>query len=980
MKIKSPVGGALIISGLLGLYAISGFYLIPAVARHKLPPLVAELTGRQPRLQAVHFNPFTLRVEIEGFGLNIDNDQPLLSFEYLVVDLDAVESISKRGVVLDQVVLRKPEINVARRADGSFNFNDLMPKAAEPENTPAAEEPSPPLALLVHNLTIEGGRAAWSDALLPEPANESVMPIDLTVDEFNTLPDGPAKFALAFDIASGGHLEWHGDFSLAAMTSNGKLKLDKLALPKLWQLFPRDSLPLDISDGELSLQADYQFNGIEPAINVSVSNAGLDIQRLVLAETAKPDPLIEIPALKVSGVAVDVGKQQISIASLSSQDAVIKAWLQADGQLNYQRLFVGEAPAAPATAQVAPVADAETSAAWQVRLDELALTNYKVQFSDLGPAKPVDVVLSEMNCKLTQFSTAAGAKLPLQFAAKFNQSGSLKLTGDMVLEPFSADWDLDIRNIELNGFESYIDPFVKLDLIDGEFSTQGHLRLETANELQVVYRGDASVDNLLTRDKIKNKDFVKWARLDLNQLAIDVAKQQYGLGKVTLDKPYVRFMIKKEGTTNFDEIIVSPSEEGPAVKPQAPPVPAKAGAEPTISIGKIEVKDGRSDFADYSLILPFVAEMNSLKGEVDGFASNSNKAAKLKLQGKVYDLATVAIKGNYQFNNGDSNIALNFTHMPLPLVTPYMAEFAGYKIEKGQMALELQYSLQHAQLQAQNKILIDQLTLGEKVDNPKAVSLPLNLAIALLKDSDGKINLDFPISGSLEDPQFSVGALVADVLVNVVKKVVASPFKAIASMFDDDVDPSNVVFAPGSSEISPEQGAKLAQVGSALAGKPELVLEIKGIAYQAQDWSVLRFDALTEILKKMKSGELRDKGEKIRSEYIELSEDEYKRLLAKFYAEVFPNEIDYSVLGKPRMKHNPDVEFYDTARKQLEAIMPPEPQRLDKLAVERANRIAKYLSEQAGVDRSRIYILATEAQTGEANAPAQALLSLNVGH
>ncbi len=979
MKIKSPVAGALIVSGLLGLYAISGFYLIPAVARHKLPPLVAELTGREPRLQAVHFNPFSLRVEVEGFGLNTDDDQPLLSFEYLSVDFDALESISTRGVVFDQVLVRKPEINVARKADGRFNFEALVPKASEPENAPATEEPSPALAVLVHRLAIEGGRAAWSDALLPEPGNENIMPIDLTVDEFNTRPDGPAKFALALDIASGGRLEWHGNFNLASMTSNGQVKLEQLALPKVWRLFLRDILPLEITDGELSLQADYQFNGIEPAIDVSVANAGLDIQRLALAEPSKPDPLVAIPELKLSGVAVDVGKRQVNIASLSSQNAQIKAWLQADGQLNYQRLFAGEAPAAPTTAQVAPVADTETSAAWQVRLDELALTNYKVQFSDLGPAKPVEVVLSEMNCKLTQFSTATGAKLPLQFAAKFNQSGTLKLNGDMVLEPFVADWDLDIRNIELNGFEPYIDPYVKLDLVDGEFSTQGHLRLDTANELQVLYRGDASIDNLLTRDEIKNKDFVKWARLGLNQLAIDVAKQQYGLGKVTLDKPYVRFMIKKEGTTNFDEIIVTRSEASPAAKSPST-APAKAAVEPTISIGRIEVKDGRSDFADYSLILPFVAEMNSLKGEVDGFASNSDKAAKLKLQGKVYDLATVAIKGNYQFNNGDSNIALNFTHMPLPLVTPYMAEFAGYKIEKGQMALELQYSLQHAQLQAQNKILIDQLTLGEKVDNPKAVSLPLNLAIALLKDSDGKINLDFPISGSLEDPQFSVGALVADVLVNVVKKVVASPFKAIASIFDDDVDPSNVVFAPGSSEISQEESAKLSQVSSALTSKPELVLEIKGVAYQAQDWSVLRFDALTEVLKKMKSGELRDKGEKIRSEYIELSEGDYKRLLAKFYAEVFPNEIDYSVLGRPRMKHNPDVEFYDTARKQLEAIMPPEPQRLDKLAVERANRIAKYLSDQAGIDRSRIYILATEVQTGETNAPAQSMLSLNVVH
>ena len=398
-----------------------------------------------------------------------------------------------------------------------------------------------------------------------------------------------------------------------------------------------------------------------------------------------------------------------------------------------------------------------------------------------------------------------------------------------------------------------------------------------------------------------------------------------------------------------------------------------------VRIGKIELKDGNSDFADYSLILPFVAEMNGLKGSVDGFSSDRDATAKLTLQGRVYDMAQVVINGDYQLNSGDSDIVLKFSHLPLPLITPYMAEFAGYKIEKGQMALDLQYKIQHNQLTAQNKIFIDQLTLGEHIDNPHASSLPLQLAIALLKDSEGRINLDFPVTGSLDDPQFSIGALVADVLGNLVGKLVASPFQALGGLLDDDRDYRTVTFSAGSTELNSEETTKLDQLGKALQSRPELTLDIKGMAYQAMDWPVLRFDALTEILKKMKSGELRDQGEKIRSEYIELSEDEYKRLLAKFFKEVFPLDFETNLLGAPRIKSQPDAEFYAAARQKLEAIMQPEPQRLTDLAIARANSISKYLIEKSLLDIGRVYILAPELDPTDSGGLVS-VLSLNVAH
>ena len=839
---------AAILVALIGLYAISGFYLLPRLATDKLPKLLTEMSGRTVQLQTVHFDPFELKAELQGGDFPAADGKALLSFEALSVDVDLIESVKQKSLIVANLTLRKPVGNIERGADGRFNFSDLVDKvsASGQEKQDTSESGAPPV--LIHQISLEEGQISWSDASSGQRKQEALLPVNLSISELATLPDNKAAFNLSLKLASGGGLDIQGDLALSALGSQGHVNLDGVGLTQIWRLFLQEAMPLESVDGQLSLQADYVFGGNQKSgLQVLVSNGSVVVKQLGLTEKSKDAHLIDLPLLAVNGINLDLQKQQLGIASVASSDANIKAWLQADGQVNYQALFTDQTVEGSSQAEPAV---AESSPPWQIQLDALALSNYRIEFTDHSQVKPVEMVLSELNCTLKDYRNADAIRVPLEFSARFNQSGSLKFGGDLGLSPFSANWALDMRAIKLKTFQTYVDPFVRLELVDGELNTQGNLRLSMADAIQVNYQGDANIDSLITRDKAKNQDFVKWANLELKQMVIDVPKQDYKLAKVIFDQPYARFMIKKDGTNNISDILVAKTSAKSSAKNNNK-IDKENGkaAEPVVTIGNIELKQGQSDFADYSLILPFVVKMNDLSGEVDGFASNSDNAAKLKLQGKVHDLASVKIQGNYQFQSSDSDIVLNFSHLPLPLVTPYMAEFAGYRIEKGQMALDLKYTIKDSQLTAQNKIFIDQLVLGEKVENPKAVSLPLELAVALLKDGDGKINLDFPITGSLEDPKFSVGSLVADVMVNVISKAVSAPFKAIASLFDSEADLSTISFAAGSAELSPEEIAKLDVIVKALTTKPELVLEIKGVAYEVRDWPVMRFDALTDILK-----------------------------------------------------------------------------------------------------------------------------------
>ncbi|PKD38045.1 hypothetical protein CWO84_22655 [Methylomonas sp. Kb3] len=978
MNRKKGLIAGLGLIALLAIYAFLGFYLVPALALKKLPALIQEETGQQARLSAIRFNPFKFTLTLEGFALAAKDGKDLAGFERLFVDLDAVESAKLGGVVLDVIELHNPQVNIERRADGAFNFADIKTKQSEsqPDTTDSDGES---LALLVHQIAITEGRIGWQDATSGQVLSENLLPLNLSLNEFSTQAASSAPGELSVGLESGGTIQWHGDFSIAPLASKGQLQLEKIGLARSWQLFLQQILPVEIVNGVLGLQVDYTLAQAADGMLTKLSNGNVEIKQLEITENNHGKPLVSLPALAVNGITVDVNQQQVEIGAVSSSDAGISAWLQADGVVNYQALFAGDAAAQDVNQPTAPPAVAEESKPWLVKVDELAFNNYNVHFTDYSLPKPLELQLSELSGKVQKFSTQDSGKLPVQLSCKFNNTGGLKVDGEMSLQPFAGSWALYIHDINLKVFQSYLDPFLKLELVDGDFSGKGNLQLAVAEQLQLTFQGDANLEGLVTRDQLKNVDFLKWSNLEVSGIDIDLAKQDFKFAKVMFDRPYLRFNIKKDGKTNIDDLMLpqTPAKPAPAAKPPAKPAAGKS-TEPRVSIGKIELKEGKSDFSDYSLILPFVAAMNSLNGEVSGFSSDKDAEAKLALKGKVYEMASVGIKGKYQFDTGDSDIALNFTNMPLPLITPYMAEFAGYRIEKGQMALDLRYTIKQAQLAVQNKLLIDQLTLGEHVENPNAVSLPLHLAIALLKDADGKINLDFPITGSLEDPKFSIGSLLADVLVNLVTKVAMSPFKALGSLLDDDKDFSAVAFAPGSAELAVEESAKLDQLNKALLSKPELTLEIKGIAYQNMDWPAMRFEAVKDVLKKMKSGELRDKGEKVRHEYIELTDDDYKRLLAKFFGEVFPQEMDRSLLGKPRIKANPDSDFYPLAQQKLEGIFPPDPQRLNDLAIARANHIAQYLAEPGGISKDRLYLMATELNQAETADGIKSVLSLSV--
>lgn len=950
-KIKTAL---VILAAILLLYSLLGFFIIPAVLLNQAPKIVSEKFNCTIQIEKISFNPFSMEFNLQNLRLsNLDTPNTFLRFDHFYTNIAVLKSIYNLTLTLDKVELDKLHALIQRNKQGNFNFTDLL-NQEEPKKEQQPNKDIFPVK--INQIIISEGKLDWEDNYYSTFQKESISPLNLAIDGFTTLPSKESQLGFSLSLVSGGTLDWKGSLELNPLNSEGQIKLDKINFHKVWQLFLQDSVNFKILSGSERIKLDYHLVDTDAGIQLLVDKAQINLHDLKLSEKNKTESLISIPNFDVSGINFDLLKQTVSIKNISAKNANFKAWLNKGGEINYQALFASNSP----KQQKAPEEKTSTTdKPWAINVDQINMDDFSFNFVDNTLTTPAHIDLTSINLNTKQISNKEGTKLPFDLSLKLNGNGLLNLKGNTVLSPFSSDIKIDASTIALKKFQPYIDSFARLDIISGLFNINAQISMkqEAEKPFDLKLKGNSHISHLITRDQITNKDFLKWKKLSLNKIDINLLEKKYIIDLVKIDTPYTRVLIRKDKSINVNDVIKSDHSPKDTTTEKSTVKNEPKEESTTFKITTIEIIEGVSDFSDRSLILPFSAHINHLKGSIKGVSSDQNALIKVALNGKVANLAPVNIKGSIAPNKGNSNISLNFKSMPLPLMTPYMAEFAGRKIEKGNMSLSLKYKIKDKKLTASNNLLIDQLVLGDEVKNPDATSLPLGLAIALLEDSDGKIKLDMPITGSLDDPQFSVGSLIFDTLVNVLTKIVASPFNAIASLIDSDEDISKIIFSSGESLLNTEQQKKLDGLAKALSSRPALILEIKGTAFSKEDWPHLQIEALEKQLLAQRVEKLNKNAKSpISAEQVTYSEEENKEILADLFIQKFPELADRSLLGTPRLT-NPELgEFYEVAQTKLAALILPNPQRLQELATKRAQTIAKYLTEKE-IPVERVFLL-----------------------
>ncbi|MCP8465440.1 DUF748 domain-containing protein [Pseudomonas sp. ZM23] len=1030
--LKRAIGALLL---LFLFYCLLGFLILPGIALRVANQQLAQYASIPARLERIELNPFSLELTLWGLHLGQDGEEQV-RFKRLYANLE-IDSLWKRHLHLADIELDAPHTELLFAENGTLNLTQLFklppsqpaPAQAEPSQPFPLRidrirlaggslhfldrRPSEPVEFLfdpmgfeLHNLSTlpddgaqmtlvatgpHGGKLDWQGdlSLIPLTSSGSLSLQGVPLKAWWPYVRDNAPLSL-----ESGTLSVSSDYRLD-LSKGTQLLLDKAAV-NLYDLSLKspDGKPLanlaslDVADTTLDLAerevvvGQIRSQGLE-AWAAREKDGQLDWQKLFA--NFKPFKRPQEQASQAQPTSEPAERQAASepetpspAATQNSPDKAAPApanaepaetGAQAPATKNRES-GAGETPAKePAPATSAP---AEPEKAWHVVLRDTQLRGYKAHLADRAPAKPVALEIGPLDLDLQNVDSLRTSPLLLKLKTGLGQRGQIEASGQVNLQPINAKLKVATRDIDLRVAQSYIDPFIRLELRSGLLASDLNVDLKNTEPLAFGIDGSAQVTQLHTLDTLKNRDFVKWTKLTLNGLAYRHG-DSLSIQSVSLEEPYARFIINEDRSTNVSELIIpQPASSSSSASSGSN---AGGGKPMGIHIGGVKVNNGSANFADLTLRPDFATAIQQLSGEIGTLDNRNPVPATVDIKGKVDKYAPVTIKGSLNpFSPLEKlDIATSFKRVELTTLTPYSGKFAGYRIRKGRLNLDLHYQITQGKLKADNKVLVEHLQLGEKVDSPDAVDLPVKLAVALLKDANGNIDIQLPVEGDLNNPQFSVMPIVWQTLRNLVVRAVQAPFKFIAGLAGGEgPDLSNVMFAPGSSELDSAAQGNLDKLADALKQRPALKLEVEGVSAASSDGPLLAERRLQEEFRKNYYSMLQRRGDKVPSDAskLEVPENLQPALLEGIY--------------RSRLKKQPPDEWKELSKderteKLHQAVLDSWKDSqllLRKLGQQRATQIKDYLVSKGGLGDDRVYLI--DVNLGEAEEGGKVATQLHL--
>jgi hypothetical protein len=948
---------------------------------------------------------------LRDFKVRELSDAPLLSFKRLDVAIERVDVFATR-VAIKQVKFEEFDVTAHRARDGSINLMKLASVSkggeelkeireetkAEQATKAADAAPDKPLPdIRVEEIVMNGARVAWIDDVPDGSFRTILKPLDVSVRNFSTAAGSLTEARLDAKTDAGETLAVEAKYGFIERTAEGTVSLARVPL-KRYAPYYRKAILFDIEDGVLDASTRFSFVNDPAGPAVSAAEIETALANLRLKRRGDPEPFFRMAQFQVHGATFDLGKREIRIAEIASKKANLAVRRAKDGTINLTELT--PKPEAPPPSAPPPAPAPRPAAAdkpWVFGLKKLTLDDYAVRFDDETPPQPVQVAIEPIKLGVENFSFGgkpAPAKVDL--ALRINKTGELKAKGLVTPQPLDAEVNLSLTRLGLPPFEPYFADRINITLASGEIAAEGALKfsMPPAGKPLFEYEGSAGINKLATLDKGNAEDFLKWESLFFDSIRLKSEPLFVDVKEVALTDFYSRLVVNADGTLNVQGIMTKGDEATPAgdaapEPPQPadpkktndarkkPTEPAPPGANGTaavtkvVKIDKVTLQGGTINFSD-RLIKPNVsATMTEVGGRVTGLMSDASTRADVDLRGKLSNQAPLTITGKINPLAGDlfADLKVSFIDIELPPFTPYSGKFAGYTIAKGKLTLDLTYLIDRRNLKAENKILIDQFTFGDKVESPDATKLPVQLAIALLKDREGRINLDIPVEGSLDDPKFRLGKVIWGVIVNLITKAVTAPFALIGAMVGGGggEELSFLEFAPGSAVLDAEAQKKVDSLVKALRDRPALKLEATGHVDPEQDREALRQTVFQRKLKAQKFKDLSKKNQApaaVDDVTIEPGPEYEKYLEAAYRVEKFPKPRNF--IGMLKDLPVPEME------KLMQTNIVVSDDDLRTLAVQRAQAVKEAFLKAGDIGADRIFLVEPKSLAPEAKEKQKA--------
>jgi uncharacterized protein involved in outer membrane biogenesis len=1011
-----------VLVGIFVLFGLLGYFWLPGYVKTKLETALSEALHRPVAVQSIDIQPYTLELTVHAFRLGekpgtADAERTILSVEKLYVNL-SIASIARRAPVISSVSIHRPVLRLVREGENQFNITDLI------EDFLKQPKDETPTLFSVSNVVVEGGRFEFVDRLkksqqeisdinigVPfianlESAEETwVEPhfsarvngaplsiegkarpfaenrqatlelelsgIDLTrLDEYSPIPVGvklnsgffDSKLLLTFNQTPG---------QPPNLVLTGRAALRKLEIENRVT-----EIPYSATLGQLDVElAEVNLNGVKP------SRGALVLAEATVARIGDTEPALSLPQLRMDEVRVDPKGQSLSAGSLVLERFTASIRRESDGRLDLAKLFAPAPGTEPTPEAAAP--QAEASKPWAAKLGSLKIIAAIIRFQDSTlpdvpalVADPLDVTVSNIDLN--------GAKpLKLELKAEINQEGHLQTSGSLAWAPLMADLAVDAKDINLVPLQGWAGDRLNALITRGALSFQGNVKAEGMNgaAVKVLLNGDSRLSQFNALEKSNMTDLMRWRSLDISRMEFSSEPLRVNIESVALADFFAHVILSSDGQLNLKRLVrpenvgvragtpaagASPPEQVKSSTSSSQPVVARApvSARKTspVRIGRITLQGGHVDFHDEFIKPNYRARLTGLTGRIGPL--DPGRSGEIDIHGAVDKTAPLKIVGKIDTFARELFLDITATAkgIDMPTFSPYSGKYVGYAIEKGKLSVDIHYHIEKGELRAENNVFLDQLTLGEKIESPDALSIPVKLALALLKNTAGEIDVHLPISGSINDPQFSLGGVIINAVVNLLTKAVTAPFTLLGSLFGGE-ELSEISFTPGDATITPEAENRLKTLSKALTDRPALELEITGRADLSQDPEALKHRMLERKVKVQKLAEQVKKGQATGDiDEVELTPDEYPKYLTLAYKEAKFTKPK-NVIGLTKSLSVPEME------QLVLANINAGDNEMRELAEQRAAAALNWLVEHGGVPGERIFVLdpkiEVEAETGK---------------
>ncbi|WP_434937857.1 DUF748 domain-containing protein [Shewanella sp. HL-SH8] len=993
---------------LISLFIVYGLFcfifgiIMPFIAKQHLAPLVSDKLGRETQIESIHFNPFTFELSVEHLIVSESKPtQTFIGFEQLYINISPLESLANLAIIFEEVSITKPTINIERLTKDSYNYSDIIALFQSVSDPEAQNEESidKPIEIRITKIAIEQGAISIKDAV----SNSQVVypQINLAFDHFDSIAKIKHQatsihnqYDLTLTDEYSSKLQLFGQLQLFPFVLEVNVALSEFNIAKYWQ-FVDEHFDIQLTQGKLNINSKIILN-IDPKQDTPVKFTLTDTEiniNSIIASHANEEKIV-IDAINLNDIQVDSATQLVNIDSFQTKSGKVALNISPTGA-DLMKLLMPKNLTDIDNSNLEPSIE-KASPSWIINLNAADIANYDI---NLGESVASDQVvlwqIGQINIKTGQIKSDLSIPLDYQFSAKINQKSELGSVGVFNLVDQTLNADFSYQNVSLTSLQPYVEKFINITIEDGTFNTTGRLSLDT--EKQLNYSGQAWIDNLDIKDNLHQKTLVSWHKMSINQLEFDRQQSKIDIDEILFEQLYSRIIIAKDRSTNISNLLKIPTvtlqadsnDKEIEQNQQQVELAQENSISPQIAIKHITLKDSSAFFADNSLTPNFASGIELLNGRINQLSNNPQTIASVNLAGKIDKYAPVILKGeiNPLLENPYLDLNLIFKNVELTSVNPYSGTYAGYYIDKGQISLDLNYQLKNNVLVGSNHVVINQLQLGKPSNSDLATSLPITLAVALLQDRHGVIDLGVDVKGDLSSPSFSFGSVIWGALGNIITKAVTAPFSLLANLIGSDEPLNKVSFDYGNAELSNTQTKHLMTLADALLDRPLLIVNVKGEVDAINDSQALAKQALHLKLANTAQIPIDQLPADLSASQFPLSGPITEALYTLFEQELAQDSmaIKQSIIDEyaaqypdtPLLENDLNTRLHIVLYNTIKSAHVVAPSELGKLAQLRAKTVKSFLVEQANIEATRVYVMESRINSKQKLAEVQLELQAN---